>query len=523
VHEVFNSFSKLYKIVRVSNTAFFSGNLKWAYHFVSEALMLFRKANDEKAVGIAANNLGNTLFAIYYDAVEDAGLDEAGEDGDLVSIALRHYGEAIDLAQREFDETSEFSLKAEFALQLADRLFNRGLFLLLVDGDERSPVEARRQAFSDIRRARDLDYDVKDYWMEHKLLFKNSASYYDRLICRINGLADFCDDVGINEAWDVKELINDADQLLYAAWNEPTAPLFEEVSRVGRLQQLEGAAILLWLGMGNHVEAGRLAMRMFAEDEYILERSFARAGDALLALLRGDTEEFAFSTKTSSCVRKDLRRMQKACKNVSLDTGKSLVFAIELSERWEGDPIMEKINSYCLTLYDRHISLHDHMGVVAFSSKESFTVELGTKEGNEGRQRTLLDIASSSTTEHPTPAFPLAVQMVVDSQASLENDSFILLVMDGCAWDTDTCSSLTSQIDRLNRERNSLIHVFIIGFDLKNEAVKRQCEELCSVSKSSKYIDGSIETIEGIFDTITTAIAGRPVTGFLKGITMERF
>jgi len=31
VHQVYNCFSKLYKIVRISNVAFFSGNLVFAY------------------------------------------------------------------------------------------------------------------------------------------------------------------------------------------------------------------------------------------------------------------------------------------------------------------------------------------------------------------------------------------------------------------------------------------------------------------------------------------------------------
>lgn len=56
-NKVYISFAKLFKIVRVSNTAFFSGNLEWAYHFVSDALKLFRKIEDRKAIGVASNNV----------------------------------------------------------------------------------------------------------------------------------------------------------------------------------------------------------------------------------------------------------------------------------------------------------------------------------------------------------------------------------------------------------------------------------------------------------------------------------
>lgn len=33
---VYTSFTKLYKIIRMSNVAFFSGNLVWAYGFISD-------------------------------------------------------------------------------------------------------------------------------------------------------------------------------------------------------------------------------------------------------------------------------------------------------------------------------------------------------------------------------------------------------------------------------------------------------------------------------------------------------
>jgi hypothetical protein len=61
-NKVYTAFAKLFKIVRVSNTAFFSGNLEWAYHFVSDALRLFRTLGDRKGIGVASNNIANILF-----------------------------------------------------------------------------------------------------------------------------------------------------------------------------------------------------------------------------------------------------------------------------------------------------------------------------------------------------------------------------------------------------------------------------------------------------------------------------
>jgi hypothetical protein len=65
VHHVYACFAKLVRAVRMSNTAFFSGDLMWAFEFISDALHLFRTMENQKAQGIACSNLGNTLQAIY--------------------------------------------------------------------------------------------------------------------------------------------------------------------------------------------------------------------------------------------------------------------------------------------------------------------------------------------------------------------------------------------------------------------------------------------------------------------------
>lgn len=527
VNRVYNTFSKLYKIVRISNTAFFSGNLKWAFHFVVDALLLFRKVGDEKAVAIACNNLGNTLYAAQYHETSAFELGEEtvgndGDDSDAIALALKHYDEAISQGQKDFDSAVEPELKCDFALQLSDRLFNRGLFLLLIAEESNAPEDARDRGYSDIQRSRSLDYDVKDYMLANKLLLKRSAEYFSRLITRINGLADFYGDEGLSQVWDVKELLDDADQLLFAAWNEPNAPLFEEINRVGRLQELEGAAILLWSKMGNDAEAARLAMRMFSEDQYILESAFVRAGEALLRVLRDDGESLTFTKKTVSCAREDLRRMSKSCKNVSLDVGKCMVFAVEVNEGWEGDALLEKINENCLRLYDRHCAENDYIGICAYGTEDTLTTEIGQRERTSGRQRELLHRVTSSTAERANPVFPLAVQMVIDSQTTC--DSYLVVIFDGYAWASEACASIRSRIERLNRERNALIHLFIIGLDVEDESAREDCQRLCSVSKLSFYQDATLENVDSIFEDLTAVVSGRRVSnGTLKGITMQKF
>lgn len=528
VHRVYNTFAKLYRVVRISNSAFFSHKFKSSYRIIGNALELFRKVDDRKAIGVACNNLGNTIFAVYYDSKEEALDGWCGCRTCVSCVAMPHYNEAVDIAQSDFDSAEDVTLKAEYAAQLSDRLFSRGLFRLMTCQEACVPTDAREGGYSDIERARFLDYDVRDYWIEHKLLLKNSKPYFSRLLRRICGLSEFWDDVGLRSVWDVNELVESADQLLFAAWTVPDAPLFADASRVGRLQQLEAAAIQLLHRKGNDFEAARLAMRMLSEDAYLLEGPFVRAAEALLRLMVRDSDSsyLLMSKSTITSTRQDIRKMLKCCRNVAMDIGKNVVFSMEISEQWEGDPILEKIQENCLRLFDSRCHPNDNVGVVAYTTKKGrLLAELSTKEANEGRQRSYLELATTSTAERANPAFPLAVQMVLDSQASLDSDSYVLLFTDGYAWDSDAASSIKAQLERRNRDRGSAaIHLFIIGLDLEDEAVREQCRALCSVNRASLFSEGATDNMDMIFDHISATIAGRPVSaGYQIGVTMEKF
>lgn len=524
MYQVYNTFSKLYKVVRVSNVAFFSGNLSWAYHFICDALKLFRKVGDNKAVGVACNNLGNTLHAMVRES-RDEKCFNLSSGSCAVATALSHYDEAVTIAEREFEEESEAEAKAEFAHQLSDRTFNRGLFLLSLQHHAcMESDDCKTLGLEDIIRSRELDYDVRDFWLERKLLLKKSEACFSRLLRRIHGLVDFYDDSDVREVWDVHSLVEEADQLLSAAWQEPRAPLFEKVTRIGRLQQLEAEAIRLDLAMDRNVEAARLAMRMFSEDENILEWSFVCAAKAMLRLMREDKSSKSWSSRTVSSVRTDLRRMLSSCKHATLDMEKCLVFAFEINEKWEGDPLLDQINASCLWLFDRHCSWDDYVGVVAYTTKGDLNVKLDVKSENEGRQRAALDIATTSTNERACPSLPYAMQMLVDCAATSENDSYIVLVADGESWDRASYDTARTTIDRFNRERNTKIHVFVLGLELEDHEIVEHCRLLCSVTKASFYVDVTLTNVDSIFNTIARVVTGQDmIFGSMLGLTMEKF
>jgi hypothetical protein len=62
--------------------------------------------------------------------------------------------------------------------------------------------------------------------LEKGLLFEQSASYWNRLIRRINCLLAFYNDEELRNLWDAENLLDEADEVMMALWQMPTAPLF---------------------------------------------------------------------------------------------------------------------------------------------------------------------------------------------------------------------------------------------------------------------------------------------------------
>lgn len=245
----------------------------------------------------------------------------------MTRTAVVHYDESIEIAQSQLSRATTAEEKAGFAQQLGHRLFNRGLFLLLVANDGCAPENAKQLALLDLAKARQLDDEVRDFWLDRKLLLLHSVEYFCRLSRRAIGLLDFYDDDEVRAIWDVAEVVEDADRFLFAAWDQPSAPLFINMNRIGRLQQLESLAILLDIRRGRTMEAVRLAMRMLVEDENILECPFRMAATALLNFTRDDEWSDAWSQKTKSSMRVDLRTMLRTCRETYLDVRPSNLFA----------------------------------------------------------------------------------------------------------------------------------------------------------------------------------------------------
>ena len=164
-------------------------NLNWACHFVRDALMLFTKIDDRKAIAIASSNLGNTLLAINCGRSHENRSTCLIVDGVCcVKEAFLHYEAAIKSGTEDFEKAETMAQKVEFAQQLADRHFNRALYFLLSADDPCAAEDFEHRGMQDLMKAQALDLDVQEYWIQNGLLMEKASVLFDRLFRRLNGL-----------------------------------------------------------------------------------------------------------------------------------------------------------------------------------------------------------------------------------------------------------------------------------------------------------------------------------------------
>jgi hypothetical protein len=433
VTQVYNSFASLFRIVRVSKTSFYSGDIEWASHVVYDAINLFRKLGDEKATGIACNNMGNILFSLSSTGKISSTVQSIKFK---VEDAAEYYDEAIRIGCKELENASSDCLRTKFAEQLADRCMNRAMYCLEransgnyiaedKEGDSSDIVshEADRQdffrqlAYDDIAKAQELDVTARNYWLQNKLLLANSEQYFDRMIRRLYAAAatlKLDKTCGVLKVFDMDGLMEEANQFLTASWDEEQAPLFEKIGRIGRLQQLEGAVISLLTSYGNdnEVRAAQYAIRMLVEDEYLIDSAFVASANAMLHYLSyrraeaedGEEPENVWSEMAESETRVDINDMLRKCKT-SLDQPKSVVFAMELRMSQEANSANHEttfskhsgsgwslvpeptvnaadyLRTFCASLYELVCHEEDLVGV-AVPSQHRYSVDLTRKFEN---------------------------------------------------------------------------------------------------------------------------------------------
>jgi hypothetical protein len=475
VHQVYASFAKLYKTVRMSNSAFFVGELSLAHRIALDSLRLFRKIGDRKAIAIGCNNMGNTLLAWMVECREPGTSLEI--EGDYfkycTEAAIAYYTEAVEFGAKDLERASGDAEKSEFAQQLADRHFNRAMCLLLTVDDPCASDDAKEKALDDLFLVRQYDQGVKEYMLHSKTLLENSDVIFERSVRRLHGLAALIDsEPDVWDVWDIYELVDQADLMLQAAWAQDEAPLFRNMTKIGRLQELEGAVTGIEFSSGKGNDAIQLATRMLIEDEYLLDSTFIEAADAILQYsIQGSDDsdsansddekegrEKAFQHASIMELKSDFKKMRTQGMRNSLDIGRAFVFCIDLKGEWNGRSLLSDLRKAILSFYEENFQPNDVVGIVTFDPNDGDLKRVepsSVKEVSDTNQyphkKALVAATTGVACSRFSPALQGGIDMALEIESSSASDICLLYVSDGGAYDEPIYSRLQSRIEASSR------------------------------------------------------------------------
>lgn len=312
------------------------GHLKKAYETLHDALALFEKVDNSKAIGIANNNLGNVMLTMYRTMLKMSVSAFGGMSREQVIRRGCHYFKrSIDSGEEALARINNEEGWSEayliFMQQLSNRYFNRAIFLLTVCKDHPDADEAENQGYTDLSTCKDMDREVVD--SGETVGFKGDANVqFELLLGRIKGLLLLMK-MGYDDEWGIDELLDEAQSTLLSAFrirnnnrHAMESDLFRDLEPAGQMQRLEGVWIEYYGLMSRRrggddplseaersstktssdhggalcdtvaaYKAASFGIRMLVEDDYVI-------GDAALLALRalGDVLSSSSSTTTAS-------------------------------------------------------------------------------------------------------------------------------------------------------------------------------------------------------------------------------
>jgi len=272
--DIYHTFEMLHKVVRFSNVAYFTGDLETSYEVMADAVKLFTRLDNKKAVGVASNNLGNTMLAMYR-TLKATGQNEMHglTKEQIITKGLIYFRDAIKLGEEAYDKFYEEEGWSNnclvFMQHLSNRYFNRAMFLLNVRNDSDQRDETERQGFRDLDIARNMDVEVVDQCVEAGFTI-DRQEHFDLLLSRIRGILNLIELGYDRTELDVEELFAEAFREIKLALKNPSRGLFADIGRAGRMQQVDAELIKYINATKNDIEAAaQIAIRMLIEDEYV--------------------------------------------------------------------------------------------------------------------------------------------------------------------------------------------------------------------------------------------------------------
>ena len=116
-------------------------------------------------------------------------------------------------------------------------------------------------------------------WHQNNEFKENELHAFESLLRRTRGILSLVRNYGFQDPWGIDELIEQAETMLNEA--EYSSNLFDSISRIGRKQQVDDLKIQHALSKGDTFFAGKIAMRMLVEDEYIIDTIIVNALNAV--------------------------------------------------------------------------------------------------------------------------------------------------------------------------------------------------------------------------------------------------
>lgn len=507
IYDVYESLEQLCKIVRFSNTAVLKGDRNKSYRIMEDALDLFVRMGNQKALGVANNNLGTMVLQ---EQMERSSVTNKSDE--VFFNGMKYFEEAIRIGTFEYQNAEFDDERGNFVKQLANRYFNRGMFLIVNRLHPMASPDLEATGVNDLVRAKQLDQEAYLLWRERGQLVDMACNEFGSYLRRGRGIVTLMhQDKDFQDVWGMEGLIEKADDMIHNPAFEDSN-LFAGVNLVARKQQVNDMRIQFAMAKGETFEAAQIAIRLLVENEYIIDTVIMNCVTTLNTHynLHGDPMQVPNLAK----------QFQRDTRRGAVDTlreAKNVIFCLDYSGSMNGER-MQRANQNLRWVYEDHCLDKDFVGFVRFNhavdSKLYF--DLGRKSDNQEHQEDILFQATDA--EGGTrlyAALNKCVSMAIASPNSF--DTWIIALTDGeSAWDFPA-KSVIARVAKHNKKGGPQIHVIIIGFEVSSEVADSVSIITCLTEKSL-YIDakGGLDKMDSAFETVASVITG-------TAITMETF
>ncbi|CAB9502209.1 expressed unknown protein [Seminavis robusta] len=506
ITNVYYSLEKLCKIVRFTNAAHYKGDRTKSYKVLEEALDLFNLMGNQKAVGVANNNLGTMVLQEQMERSSST-----SRSAEVYQAGMKYFEETIRIGTFEYQNADFDDNRGDYVKQLANRYFNRGMFYI-VNKQQESSFDLVQTGISDLKRAKTLDAETYLYWTERGQLVQKARTEFFCYLRRARGIMTLMQvDPEFEDCWGVEALISRADDMLHNP-DYITSNLFENVGLVARKQQINDLRIQWALIKKDNHAAATMAMKILVEDEYVIDTVLMNCVTTLNTYfdLHGQPNQVPNLT---SGVKRETRRGQVD----SLRQAKNVVFCLDYSGSMAGER-MKRANANLKWIYQEHCLDKDYVGFARFNHAvdDKLYFDLARKGNNQDEHLDILGKALDA--EGGTrlyAALNKCVNMCQDS--GNDYDCWIIALTDGeSAWDFPAKQVIT-RISKHNKQGGPQINVVIIGFEVPSQ-VAESVATITSITEKSLYIDarGGLDEMDNAFEQVAAVITG-------TAITMETF